>query len=390
MNTIDSLLPHIAQHIGLIKHLIPKKDARILVSLANQVIGNVFLTENQSKLLVKILQENISAIRSIFQDIDLVLESNRWSESFRISKPVRKIWLIDESNQKMVLEFNSNKRLKEKFSKIAHQVEGSIARKENLYFMDLTEKNIDLIISTFIKDGFDIDAELVDFYTQIQQIKATVSAPFDIFGAVPDSLKSAVISDVGLIDNSNLLKLYDKRIRYQYQISQPISDNSVVAKIATRNNRRIFANSSTIPLTQIIDALAQLGRFPILLVFDGHSSKKDKKNLQLVKDALVAANQEGPVGIYFRYDTDKDIAQFNQTVAELSYNKPLSDHTVVAGINNSKLPKFMVNMQWNPQAIISFTNSFKENKSFVYCNSVDLVVYYTPTPPLGETINEIM
>ena len=90
------------------------------------------------------------------------------------------------------------------------------------------------------------------------------------------------------------------------------------------------------------------------------------------------------VGIYFRFDSAGDSNKdFNATISNLGYNAKLDKHTLVAGIANNKLPKFMLKNGWYPNSVISFSNNFKGNKTSVYCNAVDLIVYYNDKRPLG-------
>jgi len=96
------------------------------------------------------------------------------------------------------------------------------------------------------------------------------------------------------------------------------------------------------------------------------------------------------IGIYFRYNKEGDADNFNQEISLLGYNKVLSDTTQVAGISNNKIPKFMIKTGWKPQTVVSFTTSFKSNKSYVYCSDVDLVIYYNSVKPLDGEVNEIV
>ena len=60
MDTIDKLLLSVMHNTSLaINEVIPKKDLKILRSLASSIVGPNFITENQGKLLIKILKEII-------------------------------------------------------------------------------------------------------------------------------------------------------------------------------------------------------------------------------------------------------------------------------------------------------------------------------------------
>ena len=82
MITIDYLLKHVYQNIKIIDKLISPKDRKILTSLANQLDQGNFLTENQAKLLVKILSENIDHILLIDNTSHDIIDSH-------LSSPLR-------------------------------------------------------------------------------------------------------------------------------------------------------------------------------------------------------------------------------------------------------------------------------------------------------------
>jgi hypothetical protein len=44
----------------------------------------------------------------------------------------------------------------------------------------------------------------------------------------------------------------------------------------------------------------------------------------------------------------------------------------------------MFSEKWQAQSVVSFTNNFKNNKTSVYCNNIDLIVYYNDKAPLGD------
>jgi hypothetical protein len=82
--------------------------------------------------------------------------------------------------------------------------------------------------------------------------------------------------------------------------------------------------------------------------------------------------------------------EFNELIKKLNYNTHLDNTTQVVGISNKTLPKFMLNSTWYPKSVISFTPSFRSNKTHVYCDAVDLIIYYTESQPLLGNVDVIM
>ena len=389
MNTLDSLLPIISSNIRQVEHKLPKKDKKILLSLSRQLTTGNFLTENQANLFVKILKENLTAMKTIVSYTEECIEANLWSKKFRIINVFRKIYPSKEDLGHFIVEFNFNSKLKDKIQKIMFLNNNCFSRGTK-YYIPLTEEAIFSVISAFKNDGFEIDGKILAFFQEIEKVKNSSITDFDIFSLKSEKLKKIVEEDVGAISTENLILLNDRKFRYQYQIFEKNQENSLTAKIAYREKKDIFVSNEKFSLEDVVESLKNLKRFPVLVVFDGHNSKKDKKSLDTLKLAQEKLGIKGNIGIYFRYDKAEDLESFNNELALLQYNKNLSADTVIAGISNSKLPKFMLNLGWKPGAIISFTNNFKSNKSAVYFSDVDLIIYYGSSKPLDEKIYEIL
>ena len=390
MTTIDSLLPIISSNIKLIQDSIPKKDKRILLSLAKQLNSGIFLTENQANLLIKIIHENCNQISTVVSNLNEVLRSPQWTKMFREVKRVKKIHISQEFPESFVVEFSFNTRLKEKMMQLNALLRGNIFISGQRYVIPITEENLQLVVNSFSKDGFEIDEKILNFSQEIEKIKNTAINPFDINCLTNEKIKKAVTGALGADYLKNTLLIQDRKIRYQYQNTEKIPENSLVDKIANRPNRKIFVDSTNTNFVSLLESLTALERFPLLLIFDGHQAAKDKKSLKLVESAVAALNIPKDIGIYFRYSKADATEGFNQDISDLEYNSVLTANTQIAGISNNKIPKFMIKDGWKPQTVISFTNSFKSNKSYMYCNDVDLIVYYNNTQPLDKDVYAIM
>ncbi len=390
-STVDLILKRIVPAIKNDPRQISTKDKRILLSLSSQMDQGHFLTENQSKLLVKILKENILAVEKIEPNASTILSENNWSQAFRVIQRVRKISFGEEAKNTILVEFTYDKRLKEKLVTLNSKIDGSIsAVGSKSYAISLTEKNVHSLVSTFIKDDFEIDEKIMNFYLEIDKILRNEKNVFDISLTENENFKKIVNDTVGPISAENALILHDRKIRHQYDFSEKIEVNSLAAKIALRKNSKIFVSSTMFTLNDLFLALQELRRFPVLTIFEGHDSKINKKTLDLLSSGLKETGILGPVGIYFRFDSKEDLAGFNSSLAAAGYNQVLDQNTQVAGIANNKLPKFMVKNQWKPETVISFTTNFRNNKTAVYCNDIDLIVYYTDKRPLTGDIDVIV
>lgn len=390
MPTIDSLLLVISGDIRKIQNIIPKKDKRILLSLAKQLSSGIFLTENQGNLLVKIFTENLDAVATIAANVDSVIRSKSWSKTFREVKRIRKIYTSQEFPHSFVVEFSFNTRLKEKLSQVNTQLRGNVITSGSKYIFTLSEDSLHLVMKAFAKDDFEVEEKLIKFHQEIQEIEKNEKTPFDIFSLANEKVKVAVEKSLGVDYLGDLRLLQDRKIRFQYKNTEKIPEFSLEDTIANRDGRKIFVSTESYALINLLKSLQALDRFPLLVIFDGRDSVKDKAHLDLLQKSVKNLGILEDIGIYFRYNKESDIAKFNQSIADLHYNKNLSDTTVIAGISNNKIPKFMIKTGWKPQTVISFTSNFKLNKSYVYCSDVDLIIYYGANQPLDKEVNVLL
>ena len=370
---------------------IPSRDRKILSSLWRQITSGHFLTENQANLLVKIFKENLSLLDFTDTKILNLIDTPVWSQSFRTVEQVRKLYISDDEEKTITIEFSYNKRVKEQLSKITKEIDGFISSVSTKKFnISLTEKNVLIIVKNLKNLNFEIDQKITDFYQEITAILKAKENIFELSKIENKKLISNLSEDVGNTDHASTLLLEDRKIRYQYSISSKISPSGLAEKLAIRTSPKVFINKKTTELSEIVESLVNLKRLPILFIFSGHESKDSIQDLQNLSASLEKNSINSDIGIYFRFDNITDSnKEFNETVNLLNYNSVLSPDTKIVGLANNKLPKFIMKEKWRPNSVISFTNNFKNNKTSVYCDNVDLIIYYHDREPLGD-INAIV
>lgn len=386
MITVDTLLIELfRQGIEKLSESIPQRDKKVLISLAKQINSGHFLTENQAKLLVKIFNENSEHIFSSLPEQKAAVETPTWSSPFRVIEQVRRIFLNKDTDGRIIVEFTYNKRLRQHITDLNKTVDGQmISLNPKQYSLPLTEKNIHLVVGTFKSHKFDIDQTILKFYEEISEFHTSTVNQFDVFNLANEKLSAAIEQDVGEISDSNLILLNDRRLKFQYSIFPKNPEISLKNAIANRPSNRVWVDSNSTTLDDLITALQELNRLPALFVFNGHESKDCLQNLQKMSKSLKNNGIAGNVGVYFRFDSNTDSnKEFNSTVSNLGYNAKLDSNTKIVGIANSKLPKFLLRANWYPKSVITFSNNFKGNKTSVYCDAVDLIVYYNDKRPLG-------
>lgn len=358
----------------------PKNDLRIMKSLARQLQANKFLTQNQANLLVKILTENIE---NITFDKTL-LDNPTWSKPYRVIEQVRNIFIDGET---LGIEFNFNKTIKQKVIALEDKIEGTKTIIKGTHYVQLTEHNIYTVITDLKRHKFNIDQQLLDWYDEIAVVINANINPFEFKNLTAEDI-AKFGEDVEKFNDPVFVN--DRAIRYQYYTDPLETHNTLAEKIADRSEPRVHINMDTVELSDVINAITELDRFPILVVFDKFNVEETIKHVKMLNESITSFDND-QTGIYFRYDNKTVTEQeFNQYIKDNHLNASLEEDTLIAGTLYNNIPKFMITSKWHPKTVISFTNSFKNNKATAYCSDVDLVIFYNSFKPLGAKINEIV
>jgi|LakMenEpi03Aug12_release.lakeMendotaPanAssembly.Ray.scaffolds.fasta_scaffold98444_2 hypothetical protein len=396
MLTIDNILLTIEQHgIDKLNSSVPVKDRRILKNLVRMIQMPAFITESQGRLLIKILQENMEALHFIGSALIPSLKNPSWTKSFKTVEIVKQISISKNSSGESFIdvECSFNKEIKKSLTTITRNIEGSaftVTLGKRSSFL-LTEKNLYNIVKEFDKHNFDKSEQVIKLYNDICSLDlAGTKNSFNIYKTANVKLKNRLIKNIGVIDSTNMLLLEDRKIEFQYTVKGNLDDSSLANKIAKRTNNKIFINSSEYTLLDVAQAIRQLRKMPALCIFDEYDAGASIKNLKMLKTVVDAVDPTINVGAYFRFNNSGDGEQFNKLVSEYGFNKQLDNNNRLSIIANGKIPKFFLKSDWYPKTVVSFSNHFRNNKTSVYCNSCDLIVYYTSSQPMIGTVDVIV
>ena len=392
MQTVDTLLHSIVDHNDFLNNFaIEQKTKKTLVSLSRQLKKGHFFTEKQGRLLIGLLNE-IKQEKVINDNFDLkLLENPLWSEPFRTIEVVKKIYFEDEKKVNFIVEFSYDKEVKRKIHEAMKKTNGySDTLHSGKYLFPVTEKNIAVVIDSLIDEEFEIDEILMNFYAEIKQIQkngdTNINSLLNQKEKIIECIKDEISEDNTDVD----LILLDRRIRYQYTFEYKNVKDSLTFKIANRKNSHVWIDNKNYKLEDIFNSLMELNRLPVLLIFNKNDIAESIKILETLK-TIVNQHNNLNVGIYFRADNTSDInKKFNANISDNGFNKFLDDTISVVGITATHLPKFMLKTQWYPKSVISFTNSFRQNKTATYCNAVDLILYHTEHTLLSGAKDEIV
>lgn len=252
---------------------------------------------------------------------------------------------------------------------------GDVLLNNNGYAVKFNEINVEFLVRELSKLGYYISKPLQEFYDKI--LKLDHKSTIDKFRLENNEIiRTALEKELGPIETIPSLILQDRSIRYQYHWDTNPSPNNLVEFIANRDTTRIWIDRNNYSLYDIIVALQELKRFPLLLVFDFSQwgNKEDQKHV--VHNALNKANI---IDVSLPKNTQYT---FNKMRYEYKYNKRLISTTKVSGIINGDLPKYYLKSEWKPMSVIQLGIFPQNNKTSIYSNQSDLIITYTNKCPL--------
>jgi len=394
MTTIDNLLLRIINcNDPVIEDSVTAKDSRVLRSLANSLTNGFFITENQSRLLVKILRENQEKIKTFTEEIKEALQQPMWSRSFREIEQVKKLYLgkNQEDELVIVIECTFNIQLKKVLDEISKKYENiTVVTSGKKYLVDLTEKNIVVLVDTLSGQGFDIEEKLKNHHEIIKNWnQEEFINQFKLENITNTNFVKHITEDLGVDTPIDKNIINDRSVRYQFFTDTPKNPGETLTEyIANRPSTKLWVDKNQHSLDDVIASLQELRRLPLLVVFDTLINNKYLENLEILSESLEKNGIVDNIGIYFRLPNDEVGKQFNQLIKDKQYNYELNSSTKVVAVQSGKLPKFFIKTAWKPMSVIALDSrmGLRHGKTAVYSNNCDLVIEWADQPAMRDSL----
>ena len=386
MTTIDKLLLKIINSPSSSVANVPMRDLKVLKSLAKIVSTPAFITENQSRLLLKILNENSDCFNDLKSEVVDAVSSPTWSKPFRPIDKTKKMY-ISADEPEIIIEFAFSSAIRKVLQSIWKSLASPSQNSSNKFFKAaLTEQNIIVLVETLHPLGFEIDGKIMDFYKTIKSWSENeIKNQFLLNTFDHSNFQKHINSDIGNDYELSSPIVFDRQHRYQYFLENTEkTPENLTEKIAFRKNTKIWINRKDHTLEEILNSLQELKRLPLLLVFEHSDHKKCLEELVNLEKTLKKMEIFQGVGIYFRLPNDESGTTFNKLISENKYNSQLDVNTTIVGVQNGKIPKFFLKNDWKPMSVISIGTFLKHTKTSVYANCCDLIISYTDQEPIIE------
>jgi hypothetical protein len=392
MMTVDNLLLKIVNFTEpTIEETMAPRDSKVLRSLATSIASNFFITENQGRLLIKILRENSKKLPNFSEEISTTTSAPIWSKSFRHIEQVKKFYIKKNEEHESVLfiELTYSQEIRKILQNLSKTVEGLVASLAGkTWTAELTEKNIVALYEAFEPHDFDIDETIKNHYATIKSWSETeFRNQFIISNIEHKNFLRHITDDLGIETPIDQNIINDRSMRYQYFTENAKNHGeTLVEVIANRSKPRVWVDKEQHDLAEVVASLINLHRLPLLVVFDTIVNAQYLTNLQILSDALEKNSISNDVGVYFRLPNDPMGKQFNSIIAEKQYNHRLDNDLKVAVVMSGKIPKFFLNNSWKPMSVIALDTKMglRHGKTSIYSNCCDCIIEWSNADPMFD------
>ena len=391
MTTIDQLLSDLVNnYFDNIKKWMPSRDSKVLLSLNKIITGPSYITENQGRLILKILNQHETRLQESIEDLPALIKLPSWSKPFRPIDNTKKLYLtnLTDGNPTLTIEFAFSATLRKLMQSLSGTIDGlTQTANGKLYVAELTEKNVVTLVDLLERHEFEIDGKLKNYQETIKSWNLNeVASQFELTNIAHVNFQKAITADLGIETAIDQNIITDRSMRYQYLCEKSEkSPSTLTYQIANRTSTKVWINKQIVNLDDIFQSLIELKRFPVLVVFDTFDAKKCAEEMKKLSNCLEENQIFDDVGIYFRLDNSEIGKQVNQLIAEKQYNCQLTETTKVVGVQSGKIPKFLLKTNWKPMSVISIGNQLRHSKTAVYANCCDLIISYTDNEPIVDT-----
>jgi hypothetical protein len=389
MTYIDKILLNIvAQKSYELGSRVSPREANVLKSLATSVTGTYFITENQSKLLTKILKENHHHFGDMSPEIAQALADPTWSKPFRMIEQVKKLYIDyrEESSPMLAIEFTFSANIRKILTQANREIEDLVQNQNGkLYNAALTEGNILTLVEVLQPLGFEIDDIIIKHYDIIKSWdEAAIRNQFLLTNMSNQNFLKHITADLGVTTPIDQNIIHDRSMRYRYLPGEALEqDGTLTRQLATRGKAKVWVDKTKHGLSDIVASLCELKRLPLMVVFDNYDASKANAVMNELADAF-DQHDINNVGIYFRLQNDDNGIKFNELIANRQYNQYLGTDTQVVGVQSGKIPKFLLTSGWKPMSVLSIDSQLRNSKTAVYSSCCDLIITYTESPPIFE------
>lgn len=376
---IEDYLQHICEtHLNSLE-----PSSSIYFSIYKQVTKGVGLTDRQYNLVLSKIQEFVDVadlpVQIPLREIDRskyvklvnhvdVIESDAVYESHKSNWQWIKIRFPFTKKLIVLIE-----DLVTQNRKYYHHQKGS-----HEHYFRVKPKLALKIYEAFKDKSFDIDDTLIEYVNKvykIQEQKNNVIPSFQNGNVINllNNVNHALQNDIGTNTDSALLK--DRSRLYGYNFEMQPNKSTLIEIIACRDNVEFLAKPDEWNINQIVQAVYELDRWPIVVPVDESNAFDQVLQVYKAFNGIIDSSEQS---VLFRADSsDRNNSGINNFIKENKLNNWVDNTTKIVYIKKNKLPKVLISSGFKPKTALYPTSLRSNNHVNIWIKfNCDLVLYH--------------
>jgi len=354
-------------------------DINLIHSFGKQIIRNLGFTDRQNSLA----QQKVDDYKDYFEFVPNLEDAKRKNRiPIRAIDRSRWIKIIENSkgDYEIGIRFTFQKKLISSIEELRRNIEdkGSYDRENKIHSFEYSEKNLFEIVKAFEGKNFDLDDAVQEIYNKLKTFLPETYIPGVYNNQLLNLHKNGVAlieKELGKPSDTNLLLYKDRSLKYGLGIVEGVKQSdSLSFKIANRAAPHIRIHSQSITIDNLLLALEELDRFPMLILLPFESCYDAIVETQDYIRNLVS---DKDVSVMFRLDNQGEGVHFNEYVRKQNINNKLDKNTKIVYSLDNKIPKPMFSSDWSPRTILLHgAKPIGGRKVLELYNDSDLIIHY--------------
>ncbi len=367
-----------------------QQDAKILKSIAKQLSKGIAMTDRQHSLVI----EKLENYRDQFSKNNINIDDYKEILLYPV-RTINREHSLKFVDDKIVIRFPFNKKIIDRIEEVRRLDPHTHAYGKNKHEWRYSPQTLVGLVEIANKfdHKFEVDEKVTGIYNLCMEYEDNkedyVPGIYEYkLKNVPEIVVELLEDELGECNSETLPLYYDRRYLFglnhfdKSSVDRNKKRLSVLSnKIIDRQEPTILIQNKKFNFNEIVNSLTELKRFPILVVLD---SKKALDQLTVCQYHFQNIIHSLDTSVCFRLENtwipeeDKKITNpFNEIVSQKNLNNPVDKNTKLVYINNSKLPKPLLQKGFFPRAIISFGGKgLQFNNVTNFIQQFDLQIIY--------------
>jgi hypothetical protein len=370
-----------------------RSDARLLISISQQISTNVGLTDRQSDLILKKIDKYSAPLKKCGVDVEAVVASPSHRLPVRHIDRTQLIYLDHSQGKKkpkIMIKYTFSKNFAETWSLLEDTLTHITSPERNIKELEYSEQNILAIVKALKPLNFDISDEIEELYKKSVEISENPEKYLPYLDIEDDKVKimnahplceKFLDEKFPKIDDSNILAFTNESKKCGIFLKSPayirkignLTKSKTTKKILVEHATRFRYDETEKSLTELFDSINETRQWPILVVLEENSDTYTK--LSEIFDVIKDMIPREKISVFFRMkDGQKNSLEFNQFVRDNHLNNYIDSETQCVFISKTRIPKPLLRSEWKPATAVCFINH-DYGKLGVYLNDFSTVFY---------------